>query len=63
LNQRIHTVTEERKMLVKRVQHHERNRLKKLLSQQRKSAILTPKIETPPPGPPLAAVKVEVVGS
>uniref|UniRef100_A0A915DBD0 Uncharacterized protein n=1 Tax=Ditylenchus dipsaci TaxID=166011 RepID=A0A915DBD0_9BILA len=38
LNQRIYTVTEERKMLAKRLQHHERNRIRRIQTQHRKAA-------------------------
>jgi len=38
LNQRIYTVSEERKMLAKRLQHHERNRIRRIQTQQRKAA-------------------------
>uniref|UniRef100_A0A914GZL4 GRAM domain-containing protein n=1 Tax=Globodera rostochiensis TaxID=31243 RepID=A0A914GZL4_GLORO len=37
LNQRIYTVTAERKMLAKRLQHHERNRIRRIQSQYRKA--------------------------
>ncbi|KAL3092392.1 hypothetical protein niasHS_007601 [Heterodera schachtii] len=37
LNQRINTVTTERKMLAKRLQHHERNRIRRIQSQYRKA--------------------------
>ncbi|KAI1725639.1 GRAM domain-containing protein [Ditylenchus destructor] len=38
LNQRIYSVTEERRMLAKKLQHHERNRIRRLQTQHRKAA-------------------------
>ncbi|KAK0397531.1 hypothetical protein QR680_002158 [Steinernema hermaphroditum] len=43
LNQRIQTVTEERKLLCKRLQHHERNRIRRLQTQLRKADALNAK--------------------
>lgn len=37
LNQRIHVVTEERRVLAKRLQHHERNKIRRLQAQFRKT--------------------------
>ncbi|KHN84440.1 Transforming growth factor beta regulator 1 [Toxocara canis] len=44
LNQRIQTVTDERKMLAKRLQHYERNRIRRIQTKMKKAAALAAKM-------------------
>ncbi|TMS37071.1 hypothetical protein L596_004085 [Steinernema carpocapsae] len=61
LNQRIQTVTEERKMLCKRLQHHERNRIRRLQTQLKKADAQTAKAAAKEPEEKVPAFYGEII--
>lgn len=60
LNQRIQTVTDERKMLAKRLQHYERNRIRRIQTKMKKAAALAAKMSAFQAAPMSLSVEMEV---